>query len=60
MFGFTENYFIIFSTALHMQKGGQCSVNCGSPFLREIDDDSCGEIILHFIPRNGKGDSLDP
>lgn len=60
MFGFTENYFIIFATALYLQKGGQTALNCGSPILREIDDDSCGEIFLHFIPRDVNNKDLKP
>jgi len=52
MFGFTDNYFIIFAIPLVLRSGGQCAVNCGSPILRELDDDYNSDLIVHFVPRN--------
>lgn len=52
MFGFTENYFILFTTSFVLQNCGSCAVSCGSPMLRVLDDEFYGDLLIHFIPRN--------
>ena len=53
MFGFTKRYFILFANSLVLNSEfGTLSMICGSPILRTIDDDFCGDLIIHFVPRS--------
>lgn len=52
MFGFTEKYYVIFANSLVLQPCGTLSMICGSPILRTLDDNFCGDLIIHFIPRD--------
>jgi carotenoid cleavage dioxygenase-like enzyme len=67
MFGFTENYFVLFANSLQVmlfwffqfffflfykvKKRGICMLCCGKPILRTLNDNFCGELKIHFIPR---------
>lgn len=53
MFGFTKNYYIIFGNSLLLKNGGYFQMIFGTPILRTINDDYCGDLIIHFIARNG-------
>ena len=55
MFGFTKRYFVLFSTVLQLRRGGTGSVMCGVPIFRVLDDDFCGNLFIHLIPRDGVG-----
>lgn len=50
MFGFTKRYYVLFSSPLEAKMS---STVCGTPVLRALDDDYCGDLIIHFIPRPG-------
>lgn len=52
MFGFTENYFILFANPLKLEKCGQAKIIFGKPLLRTLDDNYTSNLIIHFIPRN--------
>jgi carotenoid cleavage dioxygenase-like enzyme len=54
MFGFTENYFVVFANSLQLQSGGNCFLVCGKPVMRALNDDFCGDLLIHFIPRAGR------
>jgi Retinal pigment epithelial membrane protein len=51
MFGFTQNYYIIFANSLVMEKCGQTKLMFGKPILRATNDDYSGDLIIHLIPR---------
>jgi hypothetical protein len=50
MFGFTKRYYVLFASALEAKMS---LVPCGTPILRALDDDYCGDLVIHFIPRPG-------
>jgi carotenoid cleavage dioxygenase-like enzyme len=54
MFGFTENYFVVFANSLRLESCGNCFLICGKPIMRAMNDDFCGDLIIHFIPRDGR------
>lgn len=51
MFGFTDNYFILFASPLVLKN---LKLICGSPVLRALDESFCSDLIIHCIPRNSK------
>lgn len=51
MFGFTKNYYILFANALGLKKGYTMRMACGSAILRETDEEYCGDLEIHCIPR---------
>ena len=60
MFGFTSNYYILFSNSLALQKCGQMNILCGKPVLRELDDNYWSDLIIHFIPRPNSNKNAQP
>jgi carotenoid cleavage dioxygenase-like enzyme len=52
MFGFTEHYYIIFANSLQMGECGTCKLLCGTPILRNLNDSFCGDLKIHFVPRD--------
>lgn len=58
MFGFTKKYFVLFTCSLHLKKCGTASLICGTPVFRALDDDYCGNLFIHLIPRDGRGSTV--
>lgn len=51
MFGFTKNYYILFSNSLALEKCGQFKILFGKSLLRTLDDTFWDDLVIHFIPR---------
>lgn len=47
-----QDYFVIFANSLQVKKRGTCLLCCGAPILRTLNDDFCGDLKIHFIPRH--------
>lgn len=60
MFGFTTRYYVVFANSLQLEPNGNCHLICGKPILRTINDDFCGDLIIHFIPRPGQPKEMKP
>jgi carotenoid cleavage dioxygenase-like enzyme len=49
----------VFANSLQLKQpkaghcSGTCSLTCGTPIMRALNPDYCGDLIIHFVPRPG-------
>ncbi len=67
------SYFVVYANSLQLKArtatscSGTCSLTCGTPIMRALNPDFCGDLIIHFVPREswkrtekGKTEKLEP
>ena len=59
MFGFTENYYVLFANPLRLSGGCFASrggdLLLGKPVMLALDDSYVSNLVVHFVPRPGRG-----